>query len=631
MPDSPSDQKGRGNLGLVKEPVTYLEPALWKKITEASTEQDFCQSWIRLQCRIINNASGGVVVLGDPDAGHYAPVAFWPKGLRERKHFAKIIEEALKQDKGVVLKSESDDSDLSDVENIHIAYPVRVDSEIHGVVAIEVTRQPDEQMQSAMRQLQWGAAWIESWLLRKKADPDAVVRQRLITVLELAAITLQDQKFKSAAMTFVTELATRLSCDRVSIGITKDENARVTALSHSAQFGKQMNLIRSIGNVMDESLDQHTVLLYPSTDEKTYHVLRAHKELARQHGADHILTIPFFDDQYKGYGALTLERSGDKHFSEEDVQLCDAVAALIAPILEEKRRNDRPLLFKAKDSFYDQVDKLLEPEHTLSKIIAGAMIFLFLFCVFAKGDFRVTAQTVMEGAIQRSITAPFEGYLFEAKFRAGEKVKKGQVLAGLDSRDLRLERFKWVSERQQYILEFRKAMAEGETATTKILQAQIEQAEAQLKLLEEQISRASISAPFDGLIVSGDLSQSLGSPVERGQVLFEVAPLDSYRVVLEVDEKDIKQIALHQKGELVLNALPDTKFTFEITKMTPVSTAKEGRNFFRVEASLDENTPRLRPGMQGIGKVNIDRRRQVWIWTHDIVDWLRLKLWSWMP
>ena len=65
--------------------------------------------------------------------------------------------------------------------------------------------------------------------------------------------------------------------------------------------------------------------------------------------------------------------------------------------------------------------------------------------------------------------------------------------------------------------------------------AQIEQAEAQLALVEEQLSRARLVAPFDGFIVVGDLSQSLGSPVERGDVLFEVAPLDGFRVVLEVD------------------------------------------------------------------------------------------------
>ena len=31
----------------------------------------------------------------------------------------------------------------------------------------------------------------------------------------------------------------------------------------------------------------------------------------------------------------------------------------------------------------------------------------------------------------------------------------------------------------------------------------------------------------------------------------------------------------------------------------------------------------------GIAKIEVGQRRRLWIWTHDIVDWLRLWAWSW--
>ncbi len=131
--------------------------------------------------------------------------------------------------------------------------------------------------------------------------------------------------------------------------------------------------------------------------------------------------------------------------------------------------------------------------------------------------------------------------------------------------------------------------------------------------------------------MKGDLSQSLGAPVERGQVLFEVAPLESYRVIVEVDERDIADIAVGQRGELVLPSMPGDTFPLVVDKITPVSTAKEGRNYFRVEAHLENTSERLRPGMEGVGKITIDRRKLIWIWTHELIDWLRLKLWAWIP
>jgi multidrug efflux pump subunit AcrA (membrane-fusion protein) len=133
------------------------------------------------------------------------------------------------------------------------------------------------------------------------------------------------------------------------------------------------------------------------------------------------------------------------------------------------------------------------------------------------------------------------------------------------------------------------------------------------------------------VIISGDLSQSLGSPVERGQVLFEVAPLNEYRVTLEVDERDISNMAVGQNGQLVLSSMPGSQFPFAISKITPISSSEEGNNYFRVEGNLEVSSEKLRPGMEGVAKVSVGPRRLVWIWTHTMLDWLRLAVWSWWP
>jgi multidrug resistance efflux pump len=164
-----------------------------------------------------------------------------------------------------------------------------------------------------------------------------------------------------------------------------------------------------------------------------------------------------------------------------------------------------------------------------------------------------------------------------------------------------------------------------------VVGAQVNQAEAQLQLINEKLARSRISAPFDGIVVSGDLSQLLGTPVEQGKVLFEIAPLDAYRVILKVDERDITYLAVGQEGELVLSGIPGARQPFTVARITPVSTADEGRNYFRVEAKMAVVSERLRPGMEGVGKVAIGERRLIWIWTHKLIDWVRLAFWSWMP
>ena len=229
------------------------------------------------------------------------------------------------------------------------------------------------------------------------------------------------------------------------------------------------------------------------------------------------------------------------------------------------------------------------------------------------------------------VVAPINGYISDAQARAGDEVKQGQVLFSIDDRDLRLEYLKWSSQKEQIERRYRDALAVKNRSEVNIFKAQLDQAEAQLELLKEQIARTQVEAPFDGIVVSGDLSQRLGSPVNRGDMLLSIAPLDAYRVVLHVDERQISDLDAGQIGQLVLSALPQSQFQFVVEKITPVSESVEGRNRFRVEAELKEGLDLLRPGMQGSGKILIDRRSLRWIWTHDMVEWIRLWFWYWWP
>jgi multidrug resistance efflux pump len=260
--------------------------------------------------------------------------------------------------------------------------------------------------------------------------------------------------------------------------------------------------------------------------------------------------------------------------------------------------------------------------------LAAAVVIFFYY---ARDEFRVTSPAIVEGLIQRVIVAPFDGYIASEHVRPGETVPQGHVMATLDDKDLTLERLRWSTTQGQRLTEYNRALATRERADVKITEAQIAQTRAQISLLDEQIARTKLIAPFDGIVVSGDLSQSIGAAVQRGQELFKIAPLSSYRVILEVDEFDIDFIKLGQKGSLLVSSLPKDPFAYEVERITPLSEAKEGRAFFRVEARLIEADPSLRPGMEGIGKTSVDQRRLIWIWTHSFIDWLRLQIWKWRP
>ena len=81
----------------------------------------------------------------------------------------------------------------------------------------------------------------------------------------------------------------------------------------------------------------------------------------------------------------------------------------------------------------------------------------------------------------------------------------------------------------------------------------------------------------------------------------------------------------------MLAALPGKTLGLHITRITPLVVAKDGRSFYRVEAGLDASgLEQVRPGMEGVGKIDLGQRALLWIWTHKMVDWLRLFAWNWL-
>jgi len=593
----------------------------WRRFGAASDPEQFCRSWLAVQCQLIGGAQQGMVVLQKPGVETFAPVAYWPEGSRDRSALAEAVERALQGGRGLVEPSGAD---------FRLAYPVRVDGRVRGVVGMEISGRDELALQSAMRQLQWGAGWLEV-LLRRHADPGEAARLRVKLMLQLVGSFLMQRDFRDASTALVTDVASQLGCDRVTLASLERGRLRVEAVSHAAQFDARSNLLTATVGAMTEALDQGEAVVHPSEREERLVVTHAHAELAQLAGGAAVASFPLTHNG-RAVGALTLERAHGARFDAQTLELVEGLAGMLGPLLELQRTRHQSLPAHAAQTALDLRSRLFGPRHGGLKLGAVALVLLAIFLVFAKGAYRVGADARIEGEIQRAITAPFQGYVREAVARAGDAVKKGQVMARLDDRDLRVERARLGSQREQLAQQYRDAMARQERSQVRIVSAQIAQAEAQIALLDEQLARTEVTAPFDGVVVSGDLTQALGAPLERGQVMFEVAPLDAYRIVLQVGEQDIADVRVGQAGELALTPMPGERYPLKVVKITPVSTAKDGRNVFRVEAELGPRTDeRLRPGMEGVAKIEIGERQVAWIWSRRMVDWLSLKLWSWMP
>jgi RND family efflux transporter MFP subunit len=426
----------------------------------------------------------------------------------------------------------------------------------------------------------------------------------------------------------VSILCVQFECERVAFAEYHHHHCHVLALSNSAEFDRRSNLILLIGDAMDESIEQDSLIVFPQSTSKL--IQRAHQELARKYGSSSLCTIPLIDNSHF-FGAITLLSSEVNAMDKKSVMLCQQFLSLATPFLVQKREQEKSIFTKCAYALTENVKGLIGFTFLKFKLISGLVVLLLVFASLVEYEHQVSADAVLEGKIQRVIAAPISGYLLSASVRAGDSVKQGDEMATLNDNDLRLEQAKLEGHLQKLQRQYRKAQSNRDLVNVRVVKEQINQAKAELALNTELLAKTHLLAPFDGVVIEGNLEQMLGTPIERGDGLFKIAPLAGYRIILKVNESDIAHIQKGQQGGLLLSSLPNSHLQLTVENITAVSKADNGENIFRVEASLLNTPDILRPGMQGLGKINTGRASLLWIWTHKIKDAISLWLWSWLP
>jgi multidrug resistance efflux pump len=611
---------------------------IWNDLADASDEVAYCAAWLKMQCARVPGTKAGLLMLKREPDGELVVAATWPERLGGPTELVQLGERALAENRTIVVSAARLRGSASIPQvSLFVSVPLGAGSEPLGAMTLALGAPENGAMMTpdaAAELLRWGGGWLSALPWMRRAHAASAGAGPIDFCLDLLEIAGQQTKLDGMAMAIVNELATRLACSRVSLGLTsRDGRIHLRAISHSATFKGESRLVDAIENAMEEAIDQHASVLYPQPDGRESRVTVAHRMLAehiRIQGIQ-LYSLVLADGMDAPVGVIILERQNGEPFDPGTQQMAEAAAAMLGPVVALHARTDRLIAGRIVDRPAEFLSRLLGRGHVALKLGVLTVLLLIVAAISVEGDHQIVAASIVEPKLQRAIVAPFDGFLRSAEVRAGDTVKSGDLIATLDDRDLVLEKLKWASEREKLLQKQTEALAKHERTNIVVLGSQVRQAEAQASLAEEKLSRVRLVAPFDGLVVSGDLSQQIGAPVEKGKTLFEIAPLDAYRLIVNVDERDVRFLAPEQGGTIALAGIPGEPLRLAVSRIVPVTVAEEGRNAFRVEASLQQVDPRVRPGMEGIARITVGRRNLLWIWTHQISDTLRIMLWKHLP
>ncbi|MDB5298317.1 MAG: Membrane-fusion protein-like protein, partial [Phycisphaerales bacterium] len=513
-----------------------------------------------------------------------------------------------------------------------------------NVVAVSavITRCPNlERAQQRLTSMQLVAGYFELFTLRRNSDQARTVAQSHQHVLQLATSVATADGFESAGMNLCNELATRAHATRVSLGWLKGKNIKVVALSHTEQFDKKQELVVQLQKVMEECMDQEGVVQYDPNGKGTDNVTRDAAALSRGQGGHIVLSLPL-RRKAEVIGVVTLEFLPQQKIGPQVANGLAIAVDLLAPQLYDRYQNDRYLVTKAALSTKELGGKVIGPKYMVSKLVAVGVVALAAFVVLFHPMYRVSAPFQFIPTARYTLTAPQDGMLADVativdpvtkvtrKMKPGDSVKKGQLLAKLDTRDVESDRNKALAEMSKRLSQAADYRGQPDKAA-EALTAQLDAAvyKAQVESYDLQIEMAKIKSPIDGVWLMKDLEDKVGSRLRQGDELMVVGQPDQLKVEVSAAERDIQHLKLGQRVLVATNSLPGNTYDGVVDRIVPMSNVdqKAADSTFKVYATLKQSSDTWKPGMAGEARIEIEERPLWWILSHRLVDYVKMKTW----
>ena len=238
-----------------------------------------------------------------------------------------------------------------------------------------------------------------------------------------------------------------------------------------------------------------------------------------------------------------------------------------------------------------------------------------------------------------------DGILHEVRVEAGAKVRRGDVLAVLDSVQLSEAKAAYLSATATFELAEKsyarlerlaeqqavagKSLLEGET---RLSEARIAVTETRQRLFNFGIQQAQverfvetqdtgsllpITAPLDGVVVRRHAVR--GEAVEMPAELFAVADLSNLWVHLDLFEGDLRWVRVGQPVAFTVESLPQNVAGGKLTWINPEVDART--RTIEARAQVDNARGHLRSGMFGTGTIEIDAPERASVVLKSAVQW----------
>lgn len=432
------------------------------------------------------------------------------------------------------------------------------------------------------------------------------------------------------AFAMVARLKNRHQLDQAALGFVRGKRIEIAAVSGLEDVRGSNPGVQLIVAAMEECLDRGTPVafagfLMAGEAQEVPENAHLHASWSKALGGDAVASFPIHENG-RITAVMSLRCEAGRQIGDEDLQALAAEMEPYSALLPITRAAGRGLRQHAKDKIHAGLQGLLGAQAG-TKLAMAMLLCCLLWLAFGHMHYSFTVPCTVIPAQPRQVAAPREGVLVEVLVRPGDRVQEGQVLARLDDVDDRLEAASLAADIRRLEALMDTARAESRPGDLRVHETERAAVQAQHALVQQRIAAAQIRAPRAGMVMVGDLRQSVGGRVAIGMPLFQIAERHAVQVELQIPEDQVWDAQDAAGATFAPRGRPEDRIGLDGLRILPQGEPGARGNSFRARSSGFEPPEGLLPGMEGFVRVDAGSRPVWWILTHRITDWLRLRFW----
>lgn len=429
----------------------------------------------------------------------------------------------------------------------------------------------------------------------------------------------ETQSIDAASRVVVNHLRRQFDSDQVAfVRCQGQKKSRLVALSDVEQVDETSPVCKNILAAFESTIKAGVPHVYPCGEEGDTSSSKMLEQYCRTSQFESCVCFPLTDNEDQSFGALLVAGTTERFSQSTFVDYVQLVGNLVAGHLSTVIRANESLLQRVKS-------KLRAKSKSISKKIAIAVALAFA-CLLVPVPYRVGCDCQLEPVVRRYVAAPYKGILEKTWVENGQIVEAEELLATMDGRSLRIELSGVIAEQTAAKKRHDAALATGDVAQSQIARSEMKRFQAEIDLLSRRLKNLEIRSPIAGMIVSDDLENAEGAPLETGQTLFEVGPLEKMTAEIHVPESEIRFVQPGMNVHLKLTAFPFETFRGTVKRIHTRSELINDSNVFVAEVIMDNEAGRLKPGMKGSAKIVSSTFPIGWNLFHR--GWEKIRYWT---